>query len=119
MTDDQGPNSEDVLDDDEEQKLWRCLTHQRLSRYVFYRKFPINPYVVDFFCPARGIVVQLDATEDPERVRYETLRRAALEALGYRVLWIDPEELRRHPEEVVRSVAMCLEEDPGSPSPSS
>lgn len=99
--------TEDVGDED---KLWRCLTHERLARYVFYRKFPINPYVVDFFCPARGVIVQLDATADPERLRYETQRRAALEALGYRVLWIEPDELRSVPEEVIRKVIDCLEE---------
>ncbi len=111
MTEERGPRPEDVLDEDEEQKLWRCLTHQRLSAYAFYRKFPINPYVVDFFCSARGVVVQLDATVDPERVRYEIQRRAALEALGFKVLWIDPEDLASSPEEVVGTVMKCLEED--------
>ncbi len=112
MTDEQHPTPEDVLGEVAQQKLWRCLTDRRLERYVFYRQFPINPYVVGFFCPARGTVVELDATGDPERVRYETQRRAALEALGYKVLWVDPGELTR-PEEVVRQVLECLETGAG------
>ena len=111
LANEQQPGSEDVLGEDEQQKLWRCLTDRRLERYVFYRQFPINPYVVGFFCPARGTVVELDATGDPERVRYETQRRAALEALGYKVLWIDLEELTASPDEVVRRVLERLEED--------
>lgn len=111
LTEEQQPGPQNVLGEDEQQKLWRCLTHQRLARYVFYRQFPINPYVVGFFCPARGTVVELDATGDPERVRYEIQRRAAIEALGYKVLWIVPEELTASPEEVVRRIIECLEAD--------
>jgi very-short-patch-repair endonuclease len=112
MTEERDRNSRRVLGDDAEQNLWRCLTHERLARYVFYRQFPINPYVVDFFCPARGTVVEIDETGDPQRVRYETMRRSALEALGYKVLWIDPSELAEDPEEVVRKVAERLEDEP-------
>ena len=111
LTEERQRRPDNVLGEDEQQKLWRCLTHQRLAGYVFYRQFPINPYVVGFFCPARGTVVELDATGDPERVRYETQRRAAIEALGYKVLWIDPEELTAAPEEVVRRIIECLEAD--------
>ena len=111
LTEERQPRPDNVLGEGEQQKLWRCLTHQRLAGYVFYRQVPINPYVVGFFCPARGTVVELDATGDPERVRYETQRRTAIEALGYKVLWIDPEKLTAAPEEVVRRIIECLEAD--------
>ena len=45
-----------------------------------------------------------------DRIEAEMMK-AALEALGYKVLWIDLEELTSSPEEVVRRVIERLEED--------
>ncbi len=54
-----------------EQKLWRCLRGKQLG-VKFRRQHPLGPYVLDFFCPAVGLAIELDGGQhagSPEDVR--------------------------------------------------
>jgi hypothetical protein len=57
---------------DVEQRLWHALRDRRLDGAKFRRQAPIGPYIVDFVCPARRLIVERWAA----RVRIES-RRAA------------------------------------------
>jgi very-short-patch-repair endonuclease len=43
-----------------ERKLWRLLRDRRLDGLKFRRQVPIGPYIVDFVCFARRIIVEAD-----------------------------------------------------------
>ena len=71
-----------------ERILWRALKEIPLEGSHFRRQTPIGPYIVDFFCPAKRLVIELDgghhneedtAARDLERQRW-------LEREGYRVI---------------------------------
>ncbi|VXC53528.1 endonuclease domain-containing protein [Sphingomonas sp. 8AM] len=48
-----------------EKRLWRELSGTKLS-YKFRRQHVIAPYIADFFCPAKGLIVEVDGdTHDP------------------------------------------------------
>lgn len=54
-----------------EYRLWLML-RQRPDGLKFRRQHPIGPYVVDFYCPARRVVVEIDGQshgmgDNPER----------------------------------------------------
>jgi len=60
-----------------ERILWKLLRDRRLSGAKFRRQHPVGPYVVDFYCPSHGLVVELDGRshddhglQDQERERY-------------------------------------------------
>ena len=40
--------------------LWHALKELPLDGTHFRRQTPIGPYVVDFFCPAKRLIVELD-----------------------------------------------------------
>ena len=72
----------------EERRLW----HDFLKTYPihFYRQRPIERYIVDFYCSAAGLVVELDgdqhgeyAAQEYDRVRTETLEKRALRVLRF------------------------------------
>ena len=68
-------------------RVWLYLRRRRLDGWKFRRQHPIGPYVVDFYCPAARLVVELDgASRDGSKDEYEDRRQAWLEAKGYRVL---------------------------------
>jgi very-short-patch-repair endonuclease len=43
-----------------ERILWRALKELPVEGTHFRRQAPIGPYVVDFFCPAKKLIVELD-----------------------------------------------------------
>lgn len=73
---------------DVEQLLWSKIRRKQLAGAQFYRQKPIGPYIVDFYCPAKQLVIELDGGQhftekgensDMERDRY-------LRSLGFVVL---------------------------------
>ena len=71
-----------------ERMLWRALKKLPLEDTDFRRQAPIGPYVVDFFCPAKRLVIELDGGHhnDDETAVRDRERQRWLEKEGYRVV---------------------------------
>jgi very-short-patch-repair endonuclease len=71
-----------------ERILWRALKEIPLEGTHFRRQAPIGPYVVDFFCPAKRLVIELDGGHhnEDETAERDRERQAWLEQEGYRVV---------------------------------
>lgn len=71
-----------------ERTLWRALKDLPMDGSHFRRQAPIGPYVVDFFCPAKQLIIELDGghhNEDDVAAR-DIERQRWLENEGYRVI---------------------------------
>jgi very-short-patch-repair endonuclease len=55
-------------------RLWRFLRDKQLGGYRFRRQQPIGPYIVDFFCPQIGLVIELDGGQHSSAVDDERTR---------------------------------------------
>jgi very-short-patch-repair endonuclease len=71
-----------------ERLLWRALKELPMEGTLFRRQAPIGSYVVDFFCPARRLIIELDGGHHNEDATAEqdNKRQAWLEQEGYRVI---------------------------------
>ncbi|MCK1638607.1 endonuclease domain-containing protein [Bradyrhizobium sp. 157] len=71
-----------------ERLLWRALKELPMEGTHFRRQAPIGSYVVDFFCPARRLIIELDGGHHNEDTTAEqdNKRQAWLEQEGYRVI---------------------------------
>ena len=71
-----------------ERALWRALKELPIDGTHFRRQAPIGPYVVDFFCPARRLIIELDGGHhnDDETAKRDRERQLWLEREGYRVV---------------------------------
>jgi very-short-patch-repair endonuclease len=71
-----------------ERILWRALKELPIDGTHFRRQAPIGPYVVDFFCPARRLIIELDGGHhnDDETAKRDRERQLWLEQEGYRVV---------------------------------
>ena len=50
-----------------ERRLWMELRNSRLAGAKFRRQVPIESRIADFFCPAKGLIVEVDGhTHDPD-----------------------------------------------------
>ena len=45
---------------DAEARLWLRLRKPGIEGLRFRRQTPIGPYIVDFFCPQHGLIVEVD-----------------------------------------------------------
>ncbi len=70
---------------DAEQRLWRALREQ-LSEHRFRRQHPVGPYVVDFACAARKLVIELDGGQHAAQEPCDARRTTELARRGYRVI---------------------------------
>ena len=71
---------------DAEGLLWHYLRHNQLDGHRFRRQHPIGPYIIDFACLARKVLIELDGSQHAERQDDDKKRDAFLRAQGYRVL---------------------------------
>jgi very-short-patch-repair endonuclease len=69
-----------------ERHLWHYLRAKRLSGYKFRRQYLIDPYVVDFVCLSKKLIIECDGGQHIEQQAYDKERQDFLEAQGYRVI---------------------------------
>lgn len=78
---------------DAELKLWNELRAHRLMGLGFRRQFPIAGYIVDFACPDRKLVVELDGSQHAGVAKAEAdeVRTKRLQQDGWTILrfWND------------------------------
>ena len=103
-----------------EVRLWLKLKGRQLDGWKFRRQTPIGQYIVDFYCPAARLVVELDgASHDFEDQADDDDRRQAwLESKGYRVLRFSayyPED--DYLDGVWDTIQLALEQTASSPPP--
>jgi very-short-patch-repair endonuclease len=70
---------------DAEALLWNHLRDRRLQGLKFRRQVPIMPYIVDFLCVERMLVVEADGSQHADSVR-DARRDAWLADNGYTVV---------------------------------
>ncbi len=71
-----------------EARLWRCLKGGKLEGLKFRRQHPVGPYILDFYCVAAKVAVEVDGAvhSTPERMVHDARQTAWLEARGIRIL---------------------------------
>jgi very-short-patch-repair endonuclease len=68
-----------------EKIIWHALKAKRFEGYKFRRQFLINPYIVDFACTEKMLVMEIDGGQHCEN-RQDEVRTKVLEAQGWQVI---------------------------------
>jgi very-short-patch-repair endonuclease len=97
-----------------ERQLWEYLKH---APYRFLRQRPIDHFIVDFYCPALRLVIEVDGEQHytEEGKAYDAERDTILQSYGLRVVRFRNEEVLRHFESVRRRIEAAFE-SPLTPS---
>jgi very-short-patch-repair endonuclease len=100
-----------------EQKLWKALRQTDLH---FRRQAPFGPYIVDFVCHARRMIIEVDGGVHRLAVvaAHDAEREAWLAARGYRVVRVPNEQAVGNPYAVVERILSDLGPDTPTPGPS-
>ena len=78
-----------------ERALWFALRDRRFHGLKFRRLAPLGPYIVDFYCAERRVVLEVFGDPNPDRAAYMT-------KLGCRVL-------RLYPHDILTNLPGCLQ----------
>ena len=100
-----------------EARLWNALRARRLGGWKWYRQVPKPPYIVDFLCPAAGLVVELDGGQHSDRHTYDHSRTLHLGGLGLRVVRFWNFEVHESRDDVCRVILQACGGEYGGPSP--
>jgi very-short-patch-repair endonuclease len=57
-----------------ERLLWSKLRGKQISGYKFYRQYPIDNYILDFYCPAKKLAIELDGSQHMNNETYDEER---------------------------------------------
>ena len=100
---------------DAERKLWYRLRAGRLNGLKFRRQHPIPPYIVDFYCDARKLVVELDGSQHNDEVDRE--RSRFLETQGLKILRYWDNEVLQQMDAVLEAIVDIAESRTLTPTP--
>ncbi len=100
--------------------LWRHLRNRKFATYKFRRQHPIDPYVLDFYCPALKLAIELDGSGHDSRLRetHDKTREKFLTAQGIAVVRFWNHQIREELDSVLEPIWLALENRaPNNPSP--
>ena len=93
-----------------ENKLWLRLRGKQFEGVKFRRQHGIGSYIVDFYCPERLIVVEVDGDVHSEATQIvrDRNREEHLSGLGLRVIRYTNDEVLNNLEGVLEDLIMKL-----------
>ena len=94
---------------DAERKLWQHLRNRQIAGYKFRRQVVIEPYIVDFVCLEKKLIVELDGGQHLLMTNEDKLREEYLKKKGFSILrfWNDDVLLRT--EDVTEQIYNVIE----------
>ena len=93
---------------DAERLLWQHLRLRQIGGYKFRRQQILGPYIADFVCLEKRLIVEVDGGQHSEQVGYDARRSRWLEAQGFRVLRFWDHEVLRDIEAVKEVIARAV-----------
>ena len=95
---------------DAERKLWRHIRRKQIEGLQFYRQRPIGNYIVDFYCPDAGVVIEVDGGQHYAGKEREADRKrdAFMNSVGLDVLRFSNIEVLQNIEGVVDRILEYL-----------
>ncbi len=94
-----------------ERRMWMVLRDSRLRGFKFRRQVVMGSRIEDFFCPAKGVIVEVDG-ETHDRPRDLANDMELERRTGFVTLRFTNTEVMREMDEVVTRLALTLERRP-------
>lgn len=94
--------------------LWRYLKSKKLCGRRFNRQHSIKNYIVDFYCAAEKLVIELDGAvhQSPKAQKYDKKRTEILNELGYTVIRFENKMVFENLESVLSEISEHFKQIP-------
>ena len=89
-----------------ERILWARLRKKQINGLQFYRQRPLGPYIVDFYCPAAKLIIEIDGGGHyfPNHVEYDRERDKYFSEHGFKVLRFNNLEVMKNLDSVLEVI---------------
>ncbi|MBN8824055.1 MAG: endonuclease domain-containing protein [Spirosoma sp.] len=86
--------------------LWEKLRDSQLEGRKFRRQHSIGVYILDFYCPAERLAIEVDGSihQNPETIIHDQERDHTLAQLGITTLRVSNEEVETDLESVLTKI---------------
>lgn len=102
---------------DAEHRLWQCLRRRQIADARFLRQRPIGPYILDFYCPALRLCIELDGGQhfEAEGKTSDRKRDSWLARQGIHVMRFTNRDVLQETEAVLQAIADRVQALRGTP----
>lgn len=92
----------------QEKQLWYQFL--KFHRYTFNRQFIIGNYIVDFYCNAKKLIIELDGGQhyEEDALKYDEERTKYFNNLGIRVIRFTNVDIDKYFENVCQEIEYVL-----------
>jgi len=102
---------------DAEKRLWYNLRDRQLGGWKFRRQHVIGPFIVDFVCLEKKLVIELDGGQHAEMEAQDQKRTDYLIRKGFRVMRFWNNEVLQETEAVLETIFDMLSDEDSPPHP--
>jgi very-short-patch-repair endonuclease len=96
-----------------EQVLWDALRAGRLDGLKFRRQHPVGRFVLDFYCAAHRLCIEVDGAVHEQQRDRDAARDEALRAHGVRTLRFTNKQVANDLPSVVVAIQAATRQEPG------
>jgi very-short-patch-repair endonuclease len=95
---------------DAERLLWSKLRQKQIKRSQFYRQRIIGDYIVDFYCPKRKLIIEVDGGQhyDDKVKARDRMRDDYMKGVGLETLRISDREVITNLNGVIEKIYEML-----------
>jgi len=93
-----------------EVSLWLRLKGRQILGYKFRRQYSVGAFVLDFYCPALKLAIEIDGEshDKPKARESDRERQEYIEQFGIRFIRFKNDDVENHLEEVITSIQKVL-----------
>jgi very-short-patch-repair endonuclease len=88
-----------------EKHLWNALKNKQLIGLRFRCQHPVGNFILDFYCPACKLAIEVDGNIHDLQQDYDAARSAEIERHGYVILRFRNDEILANLTQVLASIA--------------
>ncbi|MDO8583749.1 MAG: DUF559 domain-containing protein [bacterium] len=89
---------------DSERLLWSRLRSKQFFGLKFFRQFSVGPYILDFYCPAKYLAIEVDGSKHLEQKTYDQERTLFLNSHRIEVVRFWSNDVMRNLEGVLQEI---------------
>ena len=100
-----------------ERLMWEAVRRNSLAGFHFRRQHVIAGFIVDFYCHAARLIIEIDGPIHEQRQDHDAERSQILESAGLRVIRFTNDEVLNDLPAVLQQIRSRLRPNPPTPFP--
>jgi very-short-patch-repair endonuclease len=101
-----------------EKKIWHYLRKRQIENHRFLRQYSLGKYILDFYCPAKKIAIEIDGGQHfKKKKKYDQTRTEFLKTKRIRELRFWNKDVLKNTQGVLFEIRKSLRVDNENNSP--